>query len=87
VRDDGVGGARPDGSGLVGLADRVAALGGRFHVESAAGSGTLVAADIPVSDEPGRAAGPPVCRVHSRPEPEPGGSPAPAENSTGSARA
>jgi signal transduction histidine kinase len=87
VRDDGVGGARPDGSGLVGLADRVAALGGRFHVESPAGGGTLVAADIPVSDEPGRTARPPTCRVHSRPEPEPGGSPAPAENSTGSARA
>jgi signal transduction histidine kinase len=51
VRDDGVGGARADGSGLVGLADRVAALGGRFRVESPAGSGTLVAADIPARDE------------------------------------
>jgi PAS domain S-box-containing protein len=48
VRDDGVGGARPEGSGLVGLADRVAALGGRFRVESPAGDGTLVAADIPI---------------------------------------
>jgi PAS domain S-box-containing protein len=51
VRDDGVGGARPDGSGLVGLADRIAALGGRFQIESPAGEGTLVAADIPVPDE------------------------------------
>jgi signal transduction histidine kinase len=49
--DDGVGGARPDGSGLLGLADRVAALGGRFHVEGAPGDGTLVAADIPVPDD------------------------------------
>jgi signal transduction histidine kinase len=48
VRDDGVGGARPDGSGLLGLADRVAALDGRFQVESPAGGGTLMAADIPL---------------------------------------
>ena len=34
VRDDGVGGARPDGSGLIGLADRLAALDGRLRVES-----------------------------------------------------
>jgi PAS domain S-box-containing protein len=48
VRDDGVGGARPDGSGLVGLADRLAALGGRLRVESPADGGALVAADIPL---------------------------------------
>ena len=52
VRDDGVGGARRDGSGLLGLADRLAALDGRLRVESAAGSGTLVAAAIPVADQP-----------------------------------
>jgi signal transduction histidine kinase len=50
VRDDGVGGARPDGSGLLGLADRLAALDGTVRVESAPGGGTLVAADIPVPD-------------------------------------
>jgi GAF domain-containing protein len=49
VRDDGAGGARPDGSGLLGLGDRVAALDGRLWVESPAGGGTLVAADIPVA--------------------------------------
>jgi signal transduction histidine kinase len=49
VRDDGVGGARPDGSGLVGLADRVAALDGRLRVESLAAGGTLVAAAIPLA--------------------------------------
>ena len=48
VRDDGVGGARPDGSGLVGLRDRVAALDGQLRVESPADGGTLVAAAIPV---------------------------------------
>ena len=47
VRDDGVGGARPDCSGLVGLGDRLAALDGRLRVESPPGRGTLVAADIP----------------------------------------
>ena len=49
VRDDGVGGARPDGSGLVGLADRVAVVDGRLRVESRAGSGTIVSADIPLA--------------------------------------
>jgi PAS domain S-box-containing protein len=51
VRDDGVGGARPGGSGLLGLADRLAALGGRLQVESPADGGTLVAADIPLPGE------------------------------------
>jgi signal transduction histidine kinase len=50
VRDDGVGGARPDGSGLVGLADWLAVLDGRLRVDSPADGGTLVAADIPVPD-------------------------------------
>jgi PAS domain S-box-containing protein len=48
VRDDGVGGARPDGSGFVGLTDRLAVLDGRLQVESPADGGTLVAADIPL---------------------------------------
>jgi GAF domain-containing protein len=48
VRDDGVGGARPEGSGLVGLADRLAALDGRLRVESPADGGTLVSAAIPL---------------------------------------
>jgi PAS domain S-box-containing protein len=49
VRDDGIGGARPDGSGLVGLADRLAVLDGRLRVESPADGGALVTADIPLS--------------------------------------
>jgi PAS domain S-box-containing protein len=48
VRDDGVGGARPDGSGLLGLADRLAAHDGQLRVESPADGGTLVAADLPL---------------------------------------
>jgi PAS domain S-box-containing protein len=47
VRDDGVGGARPDGRGFVGLADRLAVHDGHLHVESPAGGGTLVVAEIP----------------------------------------
>jgi signal transduction histidine kinase len=48
VRDDGRGGADPErGSGLRGLADRVGALEGRLAVESPAGAGTLVRAEIP----------------------------------------
>jgi signal transduction histidine kinase len=48
VADDGVGGAEPGrGSGLRGLADRIASLGGRFEVVSAPGSGTTVRASIP----------------------------------------
>jgi signal transduction histidine kinase len=49
VRDDGVGGARPDGSGLVGLADRLAVLDGQLRLESPTDGGTLVAAAIPVA--------------------------------------
>jgi len=48
VRDDGIGGARPDGSGLLGLADRLAVLDGQLRVESLADGGTLVAADFPL---------------------------------------
>jgi signal transduction histidine kinase len=54
VRDDGVGGARPDGSGLLGLRDRLAVLDGRLRVESPADGGTLVAAEIPLSSSTGR---------------------------------
>ena len=50
VRDDGVGGASlAKGSGLRGLADRVEALGGRLHVESRPGHGTIVSAELPLS--------------------------------------
>jgi signal transduction histidine kinase len=49
VVDDGVGGASErDGSGLLGLRDRVEAIGGTLRIESAAGVGTRVAAALPV---------------------------------------
>jgi signal transduction histidine kinase len=48
VRDDGVGGADPTGgTGLRGLADRLAALDGRLEVHSPPGAGTLVRAKVP----------------------------------------
>src|SRR4051794_410979 len=53
IADDGVGGAdHRGGSGLVGLGDRVAALGGRLHIESPPGHGTTVRADLPVTSAP-----------------------------------
>lgn len=48
VTDDGVGGADADsGSGLRGLADRLAAVGGALSVESPAGRGTRIRAELP----------------------------------------
>jgi signal transduction histidine kinase len=52
VRDDGIGGARPDGTGLVGLRDRLEALNGRLAIDSPTGHGTLVAAEIPLPGDP-----------------------------------
>jgi signal transduction histidine kinase len=49
IRDDGIGGAdMGNGSGLVGLADRVEALGGRMRIKSPAGRGTSLEARIPL---------------------------------------
>ena len=58
VVDDGVGGARlGSGSGLVGLADRVVALGGDFTVRSPAGGGTTVTAELPIDQSAATARG------------------------------
>jgi signal transduction histidine kinase len=52
VADDGVGGADPArGSGLVGLSDRVQALGGTLTVHSPAGAGTRLLVDLPVQGD------------------------------------
>jgi signal transduction histidine kinase len=49
IRDDGVGGADPTlGSGIVGLTDRVEALGGTIAVDSPPGAGTSIALRLPV---------------------------------------
>jgi signal transduction histidine kinase len=50
IRDDGVGGADPTrGSGLIGLTDRVEAMGGTMLVESPDGSGTALVATVPLA--------------------------------------
>jgi len=49
IRDDGIGGADPvQGSGLVGLSDRIEALGGTLQVTSPAGNGTTLLIEIPL---------------------------------------
>ncbi len=49
VTDDGVGGADPDGSGLRGLAERLAEHGGRLRVFGGERGGTIVVAEIPLN--------------------------------------
>ena len=51
IRDDGIGGADPNGNGLVGMDDRVTALGGRLNIASPSGGGTLVTATVPFRAE------------------------------------
>jgi signal transduction histidine kinase len=54
VRDDGIGGADPArGSGLVGLSDRIEAVGGTLHVTSPPGGGTTLLIEIPVKGQDG----------------------------------
>jgi signal transduction histidine kinase len=50
IRDDGVGGAdSSNGSGLIGLIDRVEALGGHMQIASPPGGGTALHVAIPIS--------------------------------------
>jgi signal transduction histidine kinase len=54
VRDDGVGGATPgSGSGLIGLTDRVEALGGTITLDSPVGHGTRLQVNLPIGERPG----------------------------------
>ncbi|WP_327407326.1 PAS domain S-box protein [Streptomyces sp. NBC_01288] len=49
IADDGVGGADPGhGSGLIGLVDRVEAIGGKLHVGSPPGEGTTLTVRLPL---------------------------------------
>ena len=49
IRDDGVGGAHPGGgTGLVGLRDRIEALGGKLDVDSPEGAGTSLRVSVPI---------------------------------------
>jgi PAS domain S-box-containing protein len=51
IRDDGIGEADPArGSGLIGLADRVEALGGTIDIASPAGAGTRITVCLPTAD-------------------------------------
>jgi signal transduction histidine kinase len=51
IRDDGVGGADPArGSGLIGLTDRVEALGGTLSIMSPRGHGTCVRVELPLGE-------------------------------------
>jgi PAS domain S-box-containing protein len=52
VRDDGTGGADPEGHGLQGIGDRVAALGGRLRIDSSRGAGTRLTAELPLAGGP-----------------------------------
>jgi PAS domain S-box-containing protein len=53
IRDDGVGGAEASaGSGLIGLIDRVEALGGRFTLDSPRGHGTSIGIELPLDRVP-----------------------------------
>jgi signal transduction histidine kinase len=68
VRDDGRGGADPaGGSGLVGLTDRVEALGGRLTFNSPSGGGTDLQVVLPLPADGGIPAKSPPWREPSNP--------------------
>lgn len=48
VSDDGVGGVDPRSRGLLGINDRVLALGGKLEMESRPGRGTRLTATMPL---------------------------------------
>jgi signal transduction histidine kinase len=55
VRDDGRGGADPtEGSGLLGLRDRVEAIGGTMRLTSPPGAGTSLRVELPLVDQAAR---------------------------------
>jgi signal transduction histidine kinase len=65
VRDDGTGGADfGRGTGLVGLKDRVEALGGRISLHSPRGTGTTLRAEFPLTTAKGGAPASQPVRIH-----------------------
>jgi signal transduction histidine kinase len=60
IRDDGIGGANPaHGSGLLGLSDRIEAVGGTLQVTSPTGNGTTLLIEIPLQHHSSTAPPPP----------------------------
>jgi signal transduction histidine kinase len=54
IRDDGIGGADPSqGSGLLGLRDRIEALGGTLQITSPSGNGTTLLIEVPIEGQSG----------------------------------
>jgi signal transduction histidine kinase len=52
IRDNGIGGADPaQGSGLLGIRDRIEAFGGTLQFTSPAGSGTTLLIEIPLEGQ------------------------------------
>ena len=52
IRDDGIGGADlSQGSALLGLGDRIEALGGTLQLTSPADGGTTLLIDVPLEDQ------------------------------------
>ena len=65
VRDDGCGGADfTGGTGLVGLKDRVEAIGGRIFLDSPRGAGTSLRVELPITAANGAVPTPSLTRQH-----------------------
>jgi hypothetical protein len=59
IRDDGRGGATlTGGTGLLGLKDRIEALGGRIHLDSPPDAGTTLRLELPITTTNGDTSGP-----------------------------
>jgi signal transduction histidine kinase len=72
IRDDGIGGAQAGrGSGLVGLSDRIEALGGRLELASPPGSGTTLLIEIPLVSQNSAESPESQSRPNRRSTPEP----------------
>jgi signal transduction histidine kinase len=68
IADDGVGGAVPGGgSGLIGLKDRVEAVGGRTILESPPGRGTMISIELPIAPPEPLPSPDDVARAHPSP--------------------
>jgi signal transduction histidine kinase len=68
IADDGVGGAAPGrGSGLIGLKDRVEAVGGRTILDSPPGRGTMISIELPIAPPDPQPPPADIARAHPSP--------------------